>query len=123
VFLGGITLSPPDVSAVAAFLRTINALENIRSSIDLGERADGQGFSKARELLHLSRSELDDAIGVLGGGDLTSDSNATSARTKLATARGLIHQAFATPAKPQRDALIDQALELQAAARDDLVNP
>jgi hypothetical protein len=121
--VGPIVLTAADTDNVGAFLRVINALENIRSSIDLGQRAVNTGFAQAQELLNLSRSELDDAIAVLNGGSLTSDPQAVSAREKLANARSLINQAFGTAAMPQRNALINQALPLQSGARADLINP
>jgi hypothetical protein len=115
----GITLAPADVNAVAAFLRTINALENIRSSLDLAERAEGQGLSVAQELLKLSRAELDDAIDDLRGGALTSDPASGSARGGLTAARALIDAALSSPA---RDVLINQAIARQIEARGDLAN-
>jgi cytochrome c peroxidase len=52
---GGINLDATQVEAVAAFLRVLNALENIRQSIDLLER------NLASQAFH----EIDDAIRVL----------------------------------------------------------
>jgi cytochrome c peroxidase len=52
---GGINLDATSVEAVAAFLRVLNALENIRQSIDLLER------NLASQAFH----EIDDAIRVL----------------------------------------------------------
>lgn len=64
--IGGIRLEATEVEAVAAFLRVINALENIRSSVELEQRATTTGnFSMAQELLKLSIAELQDAIEVL----------------------------------------------------------
>jgi hypothetical protein len=120
--VGNITLTPTQVGAVAAFLRTINALENIRSSIDLGERAKRQRPAPANELLKLSVSELDDAIGVLSGGALILSPEAQSARGKLVTARAFVNQAIETADQSQRDALINQAIPQQRAARADLIN-
>lgn len=64
--IGGIRLEATEVEAVAAFLRVINALENIRSSVELEQRATTTGnFNMAQELIKLSVAELQDAIEVL----------------------------------------------------------
>lgn len=64
--IGGIRLEATEVEAVAAFLRVINALENIRSSVELEHRATTTGnFGTAQELIKLSIAELQDAIEVL----------------------------------------------------------
>lgn len=62
---------PSQVQAIASFLRVINALENIRSAIDLEERAQEQANQKAAsELLELSIADLDDGIRVLTNASL-----------------------------------------------------
>ena len=61
----------PEVQAIAAFLRVLNALENIRSSINVAER--GRKMARAddmRELARLSLAEVTDAIHVLSEGAL-----------------------------------------------------
>ena len=57
---GGINLDATQVEAVAAFLRVINALENMRASVALLEQADTR----------LAVEEIDDAIAVLAGAGL-----------------------------------------------------
>jgi hypothetical protein len=69
----GIRLDATQVVAVAAFLRVLNALENIRQSIELLESGAGKGFAEraeARELLERAVSETQDGIKVLDGGGL-----------------------------------------------------
>ncbi|MGA9773975.1 MAG: hypothetical protein WBV94_33395 [Blastocatellia bacterium] len=62
---------PAQAQAIGAFLRVINALENIRSSIDMEQRAQQQSAIKpASELLELSIAELEDAIEVLSAASL-----------------------------------------------------
>src|SRR5262245_47281135 len=68
-----VSISPeptdPEVQAIAAFLRMLNALENIRSSINIAER--GQAMTSAddaRDLSELALAETIDAIEVLSGG-------------------------------------------------------
>ena len=66
----GINLDGTQVVEVAAFLRVINALENIRASIELLERSDRLKGARADELLELAISETKDSIGVLAGAGL-----------------------------------------------------
>ena len=69
----GIRLDATQVVAVAAFLRVLNALENIRESIELLTEGAGKGFADrkvARELIERAVSETQDGIQVLEGGGL-----------------------------------------------------
>jgi mono/diheme cytochrome c family protein len=70
---GGITLDATQTEAVAAFLRVINALENIRASVELLERAASSGRRRDFEDLRLAGEEIDDAIMVLAGAGLHPD--------------------------------------------------
>ncbi len=116
--IGGIKLAATEVEAVAAFLRVINALENIRSSIDLEQRAkNAVNFNQAQELLKLSIAELEDAIEVLGCGDLHPD-----AVMKLKEALAIDVIALVTSHKPTRNLLIDQAISRKVQAQGMLKN-
>ena len=80
----------PDVQAIAAFLRVLNALENIRSSIDVAER--GRTMSSVadlRDLAGLSLAETVDALEVLSAGALarSNEPGIRSARVRLTAAR------------------------------------
>ncbi len=55
---------------VAAFLRVINALENIRASVELLERAASSDRRADFENLRFAVEGTDDAIMVLAGGGL-----------------------------------------------------
>ena len=64
----------PEVLAIAAFLRVLNALENIRSSINVAER--GRAMTSAadlRDLARLSLAETVDALEVLSEGVLSTN--------------------------------------------------
>ena len=69
----GIELDATQIEAIAAFLRAINALENIRQSIDL-LKASLKEITLPQEdphkLLERAAQETDDAIRVLSGGGL-----------------------------------------------------
>ena len=59
----------PEVQAIAAFLRVLNALENIRSSIDVAERGRTMtSVADLRDLARLSLAETVDALEVLSAG-------------------------------------------------------
>jgi mono/diheme cytochrome c family protein len=67
----GIELDATQIIAVAAFLRVINALENIRQSTELLVEAGGHTRSeRAGRLLDRAVPEIRDSIGVLAGGGL-----------------------------------------------------
>lgn len=116
--IGGINLEATEVAAVGAFLRVINALENIRSSIEIETRARNAKFlNDSVDLLKLSISELTDAVDVLHGGGLHPE-----AQQKLRRAIELDQQAMTTNSRATRQALIDEAIALKIGARSDLRN-
>ncbi|HJQ71461.1 MAG TPA: hypothetical protein VKA70_20960 [Blastocatellia bacterium] len=116
--IGGIRLEATEVEAVAAFLRVINSLENIRSSVDLENRAkNATSFSQAQELLKLSIAELDDAIEVLDCAGLHPD-----AQRKLLAAAAIDAVALITSNQGLRNALINQAIALKNQAKSDMIN-
>jgi mono/diheme cytochrome c family protein len=87
-----INLDATQVAAVAAFLRVINALENIRASSELLERsrAPHTARARARELQRRASFEIDDAMQVLAGAGLHPDarSHLEFARDETIAARG-----------------------------------
>ena len=69
----GIELGPTEVQAIAAFLRVINALENIRQSIALLETGISKGslhHSEAAGFYKLAQADIEDAMEVLRGASL-----------------------------------------------------
>jgi len=112
----GIRLDATQVVAVAAFLRVLNALENIRQSIELLEAGAGKGFAdrkEARELLKRAVSETQDSIKVLDGAGLHPEAVAhLQEASKLA--RKAARSFF------RRDALARQAIDEQRKARAQL---
>ena len=66
----GIELDGTQIVAIAAFLRVINALENIRQSIELLEASLEVPFEERGRLLARAVHETDDSIRVLKGGGL-----------------------------------------------------
>jgi cytochrome c peroxidase len=116
--IGGIRLEAVEVEAVAAFLRVINALENIRSAEDLANRAKAtSNATAARELLRLAITELVDAVEVLSCASLHPE-----AQIKMTQAAGLLQLGINAASKAGRDSRINQALPLITGARNDLKN-
>ena len=68
--VGGIELDGTQIVAIAAFLRVINALENIRESIELLEKSTQRNGPEAKQQLERALNETNDGIGVLVGGGL-----------------------------------------------------
>jgi hypothetical protein len=115
----------PEVQAIAAFLRVLNALENIRSAISLADRGRSMtGIADARDLARLGAAEVLDAVEVLSQGALEAgvEPGILAARAHLMAAWVLLEQSGSLRVRP-----IDQALEQAArnlrAARAALANP
>lgn len=92
---GPINLDATQVVAVAAFLRVINTLENIRGSTELIGRATAKTTARRRGTVLLTRAllEIGDAIEVLNGGGLHPSAvgllqDALSATDRALSARG-----------------------------------
>lgn len=113
----GIRLDATQVVAVAAFLRVLNALENIRESIALLERALDRGFSdrqRARELLDRAAAETSHGVRVLAQAGLHPQA---VAHLKAA-------QVYADKARRstfRRSGLVKSAIDAHERARDELV--
>jgi cytochrome c peroxidase len=114
--IGPINLSPTEVTDIAAFLRVLNTLENIRSAGDLDKRAKNANLPQGRELIRLAISELTDALKVLHGGKLHPE-----AQIKLLLALGLNQKALFTINPSRRNALLGESLAKMHAAVDDMV--
>ncbi len=113
----GIRLDGTQVVAVAAFLRVINALENIRQAIELLQQAEALGFfetAPAQALLVRAASETGDSIAVLAGGGLHPD-----AVTELIEARRLAQRA--AKSLFNRRGLAREAIQAQERARVQLI--
>ena len=115
-----------EVQAISAFLRVLNALENIRSCINLAERGRTMpNLADARDLARLALAESIDATEVLSEGALAKnvEPGILFARANLTSARALFQSAGAiAPLAAIRSAL-EQATRDLRAARSALVNP
>jgi hypothetical protein len=110
----GIRLDATQVVAIAAFLRVINALENIRQSLEVLTQSAALGFferEQGEQLLKRAVSETGDSIEVLAGGGLHPEAVA-----QLVEARRLAERAASSLFNRRgltREAI--QALELARA--------
>jgi cytochrome c peroxidase len=108
----GIHLEATQVEAVAALLRVLNALENIRSSSELDQAAvDLKDKDKAEMLLNLASVDTRDAVRVLEERGLHLD-----AMGKLQVAFEKEREAAVENSRPRRDDLIAEILQLKADA-------
>ena len=113
-----INLDATQVVAVAAFLRVINALENIRSNIDLLDRAIralDTSNAPTDSLFDRALHDTDDASQVLTGGGLH-----PKAAARLQAAANFIRQAKSTTSRKLRARYARDAISEQRAARNNL---
>ena len=105
---GGIHLDTTQVEAVAAFLRVINALENIDSAIRL-QRSALRSRNAARRARFVARSagEIEDAIEVLAGASLHPDAVTLLNKARLSV----------TGCEPCQNPAIRKAIRRERAAR------
>jgi hypothetical protein len=116
----------PEVQAIAAFLRVLNALENIRSSIDVAER--GRTMTRVadmRDLARLSLAETVDGLQVLSEGALAAPGEPAvrSARLKLIAARVALEVAQHLRVRWAIENLLGVALQQLRGARSALAVP
>lgn len=109
----GINLDATQLVAVAAFLRVINALENIRSAVALLEKGMRLKGMPARDRLELVLAETEDAMVVLAGGGLHPEAIRHLAEAKRLTEDAARSFFF-------RGRLLRQAIEEQRKAQAEL---
>jgi cytochrome c peroxidase len=107
-------LRPAQVNRIAAFLRALNALENIRSSNAYSKQARNEAPMRARETVALIIPETKDAIKVLTRGPLSLYPEAVEL---LEEALDLERDARRTAEQRSRNPLLKQAEALKDEAR------
>jgi hypothetical protein len=118
--------SDPEVQAIAAFLRVLNALENIRSALDVAERGRVvAGTDDKRELARLALAEVIDAMQVLSQGALARgiEAGLLSARLRLLAARLALDQAGRLRVPQAINRLLNAATHNLRSARSELADP
>ncbi len=116
----------PEVQAIAAFLRVLNALENIRSSINVAKRGRTMNsVADMRDLARLSLAEAVDAFEVLSAGALNKigEPAIRSARVKLAVAKVALDVAQHLRVSKAIDNLLSLAIQQLREARSALAKP
>jgi hypothetical protein len=114
-----------EVQAISAFLRVLNALENIRSSIAVIQRArQMSSLEDLREGAGLALAEVDDALQVLSAGAFksTSDSQILASRAQLLGARSLLLAVAAQASATGAGNALEESTRRLRAARIDLVD-
>jgi cytochrome c peroxidase len=116
----------PEVQAIAAFLRVLNALENIRSSIEVAAR--GRTMASAadmNDLARLSLAESADALEVLSMGAVANhdEPGLRSARIELRVAGVALNVAQRLPNRRAIDNLLGVAVKHLRNARSALADP
>lgn len=112
----GIHLETTQVEAVAALLRVLNALENIRSSSEFDQAALNKSFQQAKMLVDLASFDTEDAFQVLDERSLH-----LPAIKKLKQAFVLERLVLFTSNSSLRNYLIQQALTLKGQARAEML--
>ena len=115
----------PEVQAISAFLRVLNALENIRSSISVVQRArQMSSVEHLREAAGLALAEIDDALQVLSTGALesTADPQVLASKAQLVSARSLLLAVAAQASATGAGKVLDESTRRLRAARIALVD-
>lgn len=109
-----------EVDALAAFLRVVNALDNMRAVTDFLVRSKfGATVASSQKLLNLAQEDLNDAITVLNQSELHTEDGLPH----LAEAQSLIDNAANAGDVAERDSSIDLAItEIEAAKSTMVVN-
>jgi cytochrome c peroxidase len=108
-------LSGAQVSQLAAFLRALNALENVRNVDLLAGDAQRQQQGPARQTIEVVIADTEDAIEVLAGGALDLHPDAVQL---LDEALGLAEDARDTDQAAMRNTLLGQIRDLMQAIPD-----
>jgi hypothetical protein len=107
-------LSAGQINQIDAFLRAINALDNLRSSIAYLDQAKGEAVIAARQTIAAAMADTGDAIEVLGRGPLDLYPAAVEL---LAQAQGLERDARNAVLQSIRNGLLQRAATLSEEAR------
>ena len=116
-----IVLTDSEVLEIAAFLRALNAVENIRAStVGLESARSLNSLPEVASMLELVDAEIEDARQVLSEA-LEGEGINPDAVVLLEEAAQLLEEAAEEPVKRLRRNLIDDALDALEAARDSIV--
>jgi len=111
-----IHLETTQVVSVALFLRTINAMENIRSSNEILDQAKQLNRSHGRDILKLAIAETEDAIEVLEGGQIIANPESHALLNEAILLETRASRRNVSTRK--RNRLINRAITLKIEAND-----
>ncbi|HVG06170.1 MAG TPA: hypothetical protein VNM67_00530 [Thermoanaerobaculia bacterium] len=120
IALPSLAMETTEVENIAAFLRIMNALENIRASLLLDQGAiDETDAGTAKRLAHLASFDTEDAVQVLTGRQL----HPTASRKLKKAHEKELAAAFSAAAhsKHIRDGLLQEAILLKQQARAEMI--
>ena len=115
-----VVLDPDAVNAVGAFLRTINVLDNLRSSDKLDRQAKLLEEISAREMIQLAAAETRDAVEVLANSPTGIYPDALALLKRALWLENQAHEAADAP-RWWRNFKLTQALRCKAKARNLIV--
>ncbi|NOT85888.1 MAG: hypothetical protein HOP02_14155 [Methylococcaceae bacterium] len=111
-------LESTQVVSVALFLRTINAMENMRSSYEMVKQVKQLDLVSGREILSLAMADIEDAIEVLEGGQIIANPEALKLlRQTLLTEQSALEQILTS----SRNSLLDDAYQTKLQAYNSLL--
>lgn len=110
-----IHLETTEVVSVALFLRTLNAMENIRSSNEMLDQVKQLNRRNGREILKLAIAETKDAIEVLQGGQIIANPESLAL---LNHALRKERKALKRNSKKRRNRLLNRAIRMKNEAND-----
>jgi hypothetical protein len=114
-----VDLETSEVNAIAAMLRTINSLENIRNSNQLDHSAKHENFDDGTSLIELAMADTEDAYQVLEGLEYNLFENAVDL---LKLAYELEASAINVHNKSKRNQFLQKAISYKDKARKLMVN-
>jgi hypothetical protein len=120
---GGIDLLDFEVEQVAAFLRVLNALENIRSVIAASNKAaEAHRLPDVKKVLEVAIADCQDGIDVLSRQDAKLKTIDALAVVHLQAAKKLLVEAKSIPQRLRRETQIRAAIKFATAAKNRLTD-
>lgn len=112
-------LESTQIVSVALFLRTINAMENVRSSNAMLQQTQQLGIKSGTEILMLAIADTEDAIEVLEGGQIIANPESLQLlKAAMDVEKSALDKFFVA----ERNVLLDKAINLKNRASNLLLS-